>query len=97
MVPSDTIQGIANNLPLSKQYFSEAVQIDSKNPDAWSGLGNLAWMQGQVNEAISFYEKAISIRPGDYETAMNLAMAYEKTGQHERGASIRQQAEAIHR
>lgn len=97
LVSLGTIKGIANNLPLSKQYFSEAVQIDPKNPDAWSGLGNLAWMQGQINEAISLYEKSISIRPGDYETAMNLAMAYEKAGQYERGASIRQQAEAIRR
>lgn len=92
-----TIQGMGNNLFLSRQYFTEAAQIDPKNPDAWAGLGNLAWMQGQASEAISCYEKAISLRPGSYETAMNLAMAYEQTGQYERAASLRQQAAIMRR
>lgn len=97
LVALGTIQGMSNNLPLSKQYFGEAVQVDPRNPDAWAGLGNLAWMQGQAYEAISFYEKAISIRPGNYEATMNLAMAYEKTGQYERGAALRQQAATFRR
>ena len=97
LVALGTIQGISNNLTLSERYLKEAVQLDPKNSEAWAGLGNLAWAQGQFYEAVSFYEKAVSIRPGNYEAAMNLAMAYDKTGQAERGALIRQQAATIRR
>lgn len=92
LVALGTIQGMANNLALSERYLREAVQIDPKSSEAWAGLGNLAWIQGRIYEAISCYEKAISIRPENYEAAINLAMAYEKLGQSERGALIRQQA-----
>lgn len=97
LVALGTIQGVANNLPLSGRYLREAVQIDPKNSEAWAGLGNLAWMQGQLYEAISCYEKAIFFRPKNYEAIINLAMVYEKLGQPERGALIRQQASAIRR
>ena len=97
LVALGTIQGMSNNLTSSERYLNEAVQIDPKNSEAWAGLGNLAWMKGQTYDAISFYEKAVSIRPENYEAAMNLAMAYEKIGQSERGALIRQQAAAIRR
>lgn len=92
-----TIYGIGNEVALSERYLKEAVQIDPGNSDAWTGLGNLAWMQGRLYEAISLYEKAVSINPQNYEAAMNLAMAYEKTGQSGRSALIRQQATAIRR
>lgn len=92
-----TIQGMSNNPVLSERYLKEVLQIDPKNSDGWAGLGNLALMQGRFYEAIPLYEKAISIRPTNYEATMNLATAYEKTGQSVRGASIRQQAYAIRR
>ncbi len=90
-----TINGINNNLDRSESYLQEAVKIAPGNSDAWSGLGNLAWMRGSAYEAISFYEKALSIRANNYEAATNLALAYDKTGQSQRGELIRQQAAAM--
>lgn len=95
LVALGTIYGMTNDLARSESYLKEAVKIDQKNSEAWTGLGNLAQIQGHPYEAISSYEKAISIRPGNYEAAMNLAMAYDKTGQFQRGDLIRQQASAI--
>lgn len=97
LVALGTIQGMSNNLILSERYLKEAIQIDPANSDGWAGLGNLSWMQGRIDEAISCYEKAIAIRPGNYEASTNLAMAYEKTGQFERSALIRQQSAKIRR
>jgi protein O-mannosyl-transferase len=95
MVVLGTINGINNNLDQSESYLQEAVKIDPGNSEGWSGLGNLAWIRGRPYEAISFYEKALSVRPNNYEAAMNLAIAYDKTGQSQRGDLVRQQASAM--
>jgi hypothetical protein len=95
LVMLGTINGINNNPTQSESYFREAVKIDPKNSDGWSGLGNVEWMRGRPYEAILLYEKALSIRPNNYEAAMNLAIAYDKTGQTQRGDLIRQQASAM--
>ena len=95
LVVLGTINGINNNLDRSESYLQEAVKINPKNSEGWSGLGNLAWLRGHPDDAISFYEKALSARPNNYEAAMNLARAYDKTGQSQRGDLIRQQAAAM--
>jgi tetratricopeptide (TPR) repeat protein len=95
LVALGTINGIRNNFEKSESYLQEAVKIDPNNSDGWSGLGNVAWVLGRTDEAISFYEKALSIRPNYFEAAMNLAAAYDKTGQWQRGDVIRQQAAAM--
>ena len=95
LVALGTIKGINNNLDQSESYLQEAVKIAPENSDGWSGLGNLAWIRGRPYEAISFYEKALSIRPNNYEAAINLAIAYDKTGQSQRGDLIRQQASVM--
>lgn len=95
LVALGTISGINNNLEQSESYFQEAVKIAPRNSDALSGLGNLAWMRGRLDEAISYYEKALSIRPNSYEAAMNLASAYDKTGQTQRGDLLRQRASVM--
>lgn len=97
MVVLGTLNGIKNDLVQSEFYFREAVKLDPKNAEAWSGLGNLALIHGKPDEAISYYEKALSINPNNYEAAINLASAYDKTGQPQRAESIRQQATAMRR
>ncbi len=89
LAPLGMIYGMANNLAQSERYFREAVQIEPGNLVALTGLGNLAWVRGQVYEAIAWYEKALASQPENYEAAMNLAMAYEQSGQTERAASVR--------
>ena len=95
LVSLGTINGINNNLAQSEIYLREAVKINPKNSDAWAGLGNLAWIREHPDEAISFYEKALSLRPDNYEAAINLAIAYDKTGQNQRADLIRQKASAM--
>ena len=95
LVVLGTINGINNNLDQSESYLQEAVKLDPKTSEGWSGLGNLAWVRGRPYEAIPYYEKALSARPNNYEAAMNLAAAYDKTGQSQRGDLMRQQASAM--
>jgi tetratricopeptide (TPR) repeat protein len=95
LVTLGAINGMKNNLAQSESYLQEAVKIDPGSSEGWAGLGNLAWIHGRPDEAIPYYEKALSIRPNNYEAAMNLAMAYDKTGQSQRGDLIRQQASVM--
>jgi protein O-mannosyl-transferase len=89
LVALGTIYGITGRVEKSGQFLQEAVQIDPKNSEALTGLGNLALMQGQYTDSIAYYEKAIDARPGNYEATMNMALAYEKIGQPERAESLR--------
>jgi protein O-mannosyl-transferase len=89
------INGMNNKLDQSELYLKEAVKIDPKSSEGWAGLGNLALMKGEYFEAVSFYEKAIAVNSKNYEATMNLAIAYDKTGQPQRGDSLRQHAAAI--
>ncbi len=89
LVALGTVAGMINNVPLSERYLNEAVQIDPNNSLAWTGLGNVAWLRGQLQDAIPLYEKALALRPQNFEAAMNLASVYEQSGQGEKAASIR--------
>ncbi len=89
LVALGTVAGISNDLSRSARFLNEAVQADPNNSMAWTGLGNLAWMRGQLQESIPMYERALALRPQNYEAAMNLASVYEQSGQSERAASIR--------
>jgi tetratricopeptide (TPR) repeat protein len=89
------INGMNNKLDRSELYLKEAVKIDPKSSEGWAGLGNLAQMKGEYFEAVSFYEKAIAVNSKNYEATMNLAIAYDKTGQPQRGDLLRQHAAAI--
>jgi len=97
LVALGTINGINNNLAQSESDFQEVVKIDPGNSDGWAGLGNLAWIRGRPDQAIAYYEKALSLRPANYEAAMNLANAYDKTGQAQRAELIRKQASSMRR
>ena len=95
LVALGTINGINNNLPQSEAYLQKAIKINPNNSDAWAGLGNLAWIRERPEEAISFYEKALSFGSTNYEAAINLAIAYDQTGQSQRADMMRQKAAAM--
>ncbi|MDH4233983.1 MAG: tetratricopeptide repeat protein [Gallionella sp.] len=89
LVALGTIYEMTSKLQQSERYLIEAIQIEPDNSEALARLGNLALMQGQISLAIYYYEKALAARPGNYEAAMNLVMAYEKINQPERAELIR--------
>jgi tetratricopeptide (TPR) repeat protein len=83
------VYGVTNKPELGERCLKEVLQIIPKNSEALTGLGNLAGMQGNFTEAIAYYKQAIASNPKNRQAAMNLEMAYEKTGQFELADSIK--------
>lgn len=92
-----TMRGMAGDIAQSRGYLEQAVNLDPASSEAWTGLGNLAWMEGRLLDAIPAYEKALAARPNNHEAAMNLASAYEKTGQSWHADALRQRMAAQQR
>jgi serine/threonine-protein kinase len=69
----------------------ERVLSIEPDPDTYTALGSLYELQGQYGEAIGMDQKAVALRPGDYQVWGNLGSAYLWSGQHE------QSMEAYHK
>lgn len=67
-----TIRGMAGNLDDSNALFQQAIAANPRNAFAWSGSGNIAWMQNRTDEAIDSYRRALVIQPSNEEARTNL-------------------------
>jgi len=80
--------------------FDEAMQalntilpIYKEKPELWSTAGDILLVDMQkYAESIPFFEKAISLDSRDTHSLVNLAYAYDKTGQSERALELYRQA-----
>ncbi|GAB2518998.1 tetratricopeptide repeat-containing sulfotransferase family protein [Microbulbifer agarilyticus] len=68
----------------AEKKFRAALAQDSSNVAALNLLGMLCVNSGRPDEAVSFINKALKIRPQDPQALGNLGLAYQKTGQLER-------------
>jgi len=63
----------SKNFELSENYFNQAIQADSKQPNYWLALGFVSQAQGKLNEAAEYFCKALELNP-------NFARAYYQLG-----------------
>jgi tetratricopeptide (TPR) repeat protein len=59
----------------------QILQVDPANARAYNDLGMLLLRQDKLAEAISYLERSVSLKPEIPESALNLAIAYEKATQ----------------
>lgn len=62
----------SGDLAEGKRALQDAVQVDPGSDDAWTGLGNVAWMEGRVAEAARYYRHALRLNPANREAGANL-------------------------
>jgi hypothetical protein len=68
---ADQYLAAGNKLYLQKdfvaavKYYKAAIQLDSKNWQAYQGLGNAYYVQGQKREALAEYQAAFSLNPNN--------------------------------
>jgi len=73
---------------LGEQYhlFRHAIQVTSGNYVAYNNLGSALKSEGQIDEAIGDFERAVEIRGRFTDALINLGDAYQAQGRFEEGA-----------
>ena len=64
------------------KILEKILKIDPKHPGALIEKGNLAFDDGKLERAVSFYEKAAQLNPDCTEAFYNCANAYFKQGKY---------------
>ncbi len=59
----------ANNYTQAFQYFSAAIKVDPNNVAAYQGLGNCYYMAGRKSDALTYYQRALALQPGNAQLA----------------------------
>ncbi|MEP4891319.1 MAG: XrtA/PEP-CTERM system TPR-repeat protein PrsT [Aliiglaciecola sp.] len=71
-----TIALIEKNYPQVEKLIDRAMAVSSENAETWRLKGQLARAQGNINQAITFLNKALEINPTEPAIARNLVDAY---------------------
>ena len=74
-----------NRLAEAKENFTAAVMIDESSAAALYGLGQVALSQRSYSEAVSYFEKALTLMPDANRVHYSLAMAYRGLGEYRQG------------
>ncbi len=64
----------------------QVLQADPSNARAYNDLGVILLRQQKATDAVSYLERASSLKPDVPESALNLGIAYEKTSQWEKAS-----------
>jgi len=68
----------------AEKIYRETLESDSSNFEANHSLGKLLLADGRSKDALPFLERASRLRPSDYDSAFELAVAQSDSGQLER-------------
>ncbi len=74
----------AEDLERANKEFEKALSLNADNDKALFGLGLINYFQGEFQDAVEFYKKAIKINPKVPEYYNNLAAANAKLGNWEK-------------
>jgi serine/threonine-protein kinase len=64
----------------ARSASARAQQLDATLPEVDVTLGELRLRTGQAAEAVSAFQRALSLRPNDYEAILGLARAHDASG-----------------
>lgn len=68
----------ANNLPLARQKYQQARQMDNTNPYALIGLGDVAVASQNDAAALPLYQQALHLEPGNDNALRALVSIYQR-------------------
>ena len=59
----------SHNYTQAAQYFLAAAKLDPNNGAAYQGLGNCYYMAGRKSDALVYYQKSLTLQPGNTQLA----------------------------
>ncbi|HBO84428.1 MAG: hypothetical protein A2073_07640 [Deltaproteobacteria bacterium GWC2_42_11] len=72
----------------AQRCLEELTKGKTNFADVYNMLGFIYHFNGKLDEAIKFFEKAVGINPRYTEAALNLAVAYNETGEFEKANEV---------
>jgi len=74
-------------LDKAEEYYKKAVSSNGIHPDPYIGLATVAVQRGDLNDALTMYEKAHKIEPTD-KSLSGIALIYMENGDKENAYSL---------
>lgn len=65
-----------NFLFAAKESFENALKLDKDNPAALYGMGQIVYAEGNYKDAVTFFDKVLSLVPDANRVQYSLALAY---------------------
>ncbi len=77
---------------LAQAYFSEVVQINDKNAEAFFYLANIFHLNGEIGKAIKAFKIVLRLDPCHTDAAISLSVLYNDIGRYEEAKVIFERA-----
>lgn len=75
--------------------FKQAVQLDPGLFEAWYFYARHAFVNGDLEKAVGYYEKAMDVRPDDFQSPLLVAQIYDDLGREDDSRASRQRGVAL--
>ncbi|MBW4493749.1 MAG: DUF563 domain-containing protein [Oscillatoria princeps RMCB-10] len=72
------------NPQLAERIYWQIIELDANQPEAYYNLGNALSYQGNYDEAIACWQRAIDLKPDFAEAHQNQAEVFQKLGEFEK-------------
>lgn len=76
----------------AQSFFSEVIEVDGSNIDAFFHLANIFHINGEIGKAIKAFQKVIQLDPGHTDAAISLSVLYNDIGRYEEARKIFEKA-----
>ncbi len=68
---------LLNDDPDADRWTLRAVEMDPKNADAWYGLGRIRYTEQRFSDALSCFQRVLTLVPKSVKAENNLGLTYE--------------------
>ena len=80
---------LGGSMAEAEKRFEMAVRLDPDLFEAWYFYARHAFVLGDLERAVRFYEQAIRVRPDDYQSPLLVAQIYDDLGRTEDARALR--------
>lgn len=78
----------SGDLSTARQQFEKVVRLAPNIAEGYIALGSVLVQAGEFKLAIRELTRALALKPGDRAAQMNLAVAYEQLGEHDKSLTV---------